>query len=61
MYSTYQIRIKKDYAASVIEELVKMEAIELTQHDQIVVPAWQKEELKKSASEIVQNDQMMMD
>lgn len=51
MGDTYYIRIKKDYAISVIEDLEKMEAVELLNNNEFNVPDWQvqlgKEEIKK--------------
>ena len=40
---TYHIKIKKDYAAAVIEDLQKMDAVELIiDNDDYVIPEWQK-------------------
>jgi hypothetical protein len=38
--TTYHIRIKKNYAADVIKDLQKMDAVELLQEPPI--PEWQK-------------------
>ncbi len=53
MADTYHIKIKKDYAVAVIEDLQKMEAVELLPdiENEFHVPDWQtelgKEEVKK--------------
>jgi hypothetical protein len=43
MDEIYYVRIKKDYAAAVIEDLQKMEAVELIAPDETEIPDWQKE------------------
>jgi len=48
MNNIYQITIKKEYAASVIEDLKLMDAIEILEQP---VPEWQQEEsLKRLAA-----------
>ncbi|MCF2444457.1 hypothetical protein L0657_10865 [Dyadobacter sp. CY345] len=43
MQTTYHIKVKKDYAASVIEDLQKMDAIEIIRNnEEDQVPEWQK-------------------
>ncbi|MCE6992228.1 addiction module protein [Dyadobacter sp. CY323] len=46
MAATYHIRIKKDYAAALIEDLQKVDAVELIEvdnGDDFEIPLWQKE------------------
>ena len=51
MKDTYFLRIKKDYAAAVIEDLEKMEAVEFLSENDAASPEWHlqlvQEELKK--------------
>lgn len=54
MPDTYHIRIKKGYAAAVIEDLQKMDAVEFIADNSTDIPDWQmelgKKELKNIAS-----------
>ena len=50
--TTYTIRIKKEYAASMIEDLQQVDAIEIVENP---IPAWQKEESLKRLSEMKAN------
>ena len=61
MQSTYHIRIKKGYAAQVIEDLHKMKAIELVKDEHDVVPEWQKEEVRKCVQDIKVNPSLLVD
>jgi hypothetical protein len=47
MLTTYHIRIKKDYAASVIEDLQKMDAVEFIEDVEAPIPQWQIEEIRR--------------
>jgi hypothetical protein len=55
MPEEYHIRVKKEYAASLIEHLRKEDAIELIDSDESDVPEWQKEAVRKTVQQI-QND-----
>lgn len=46
MPSSYHIIIKKDYASAIIEDLQKMEAVEVIPDDNIAVPQWQIDEVR---------------
>ena len=50
--TTYTIKIKKDYASAIIEDLKQVDAIEIIEEP---VPEWQKEETKKRLSEMKTN------
>lgn len=50
MDEVYHIRIKKSYASDVIEDLRKMEAVELLEEPPI--PDWQKEEVRRRLEEL---------
>ena len=49
MNTTYHVRIKKEYAAALIEDLEKMDAVELIsdKEEDIDIPQWQMDEVKK--------------
>ena len=50
--TTYTIRIKKEYASAIIEDLRQVDAIEIVEEP---VPEWQKEESLKRLSEMKEN------
>lgn len=60
MPATYHIRIKKDYAVAVIEDLQKMKAVELLQ-DKNDIPEWQKKEVRKRVKEVQKNPSILVD
>ena len=51
--TTYHIRIKKKYAAAIIKDLEKIDAVELLEDPPI--PDWQKKEVKKRLKEMQHN------
>lgn len=52
MSEEYHIRVKKEYAASLIEHLRKEEAIELINNDDADIPEWQKMAVRKTLQQI---------
>lgn len=50
--ATYTIKIKKEYALAIIEDLKQVDAIEIMEEP---VPEWQKEESLKRLSEMKAN------
>ena len=48
---TYHIKIKKEYASSVIEDLQQVDAIEIVEE----IPEWQKKEALKRLEEMKNN------
>ena len=60
MQSTYHIRIKKEYAALVIEDLQKMKAIELLDND-VIVPEWQQDEVRQCVKEVKSDPSLLID
>ena len=52
MPEEYHIRVKKEYAASLIEHLRKEDAIELIDNDDTDIPEWQKEAVRKTLQQI---------
>lgn len=61
MADTYFIRIKKEYAATVIEDLEKMDAVELITEDNITIPQWQIDGVRTAIEYTVQNPDTLMD
>jgi hypothetical protein len=57
MSAYYFLRIKKDYASSVIEDLQKMDAVELLDADDKSIPEWQKKEVLARLKELNENPQ----
>jgi hypothetical protein len=51
--TTYHIRIKKQYAADVIKDLQKMDAVEVLEEPP--VPEWQKKEVRKRLKNLQKN------
>jgi hypothetical protein len=59
MQETFHIRIKKDYAADVIKDLVKMEALEMiTDSD---VPEWHMQIVNERMEEYKKNPKLAQD
>jgi len=64
MSGTYHIRVKKEYAAAIIEDLQKMDAVEiLPEEEAFEIPRWQQEEVnhriskyKKDADDLIDED-----
>lgn len=50
--NTYTIKIKKEYASAIIEDLKQVDAIEIVEEP---IPEWQKEESLKRLSEMKVN------
>ncbi len=48
--TTYHIRVKKNYAADIIKDLQKMDAVELLEEPPI--PDWQKKEVRKRLKDL---------
>lgn len=55
MPTEYHIRVKKDYAASLIEKLKADNAIELIEQNDPDIPEWQKEAVCKTLGQINEN------
>jgi hypothetical protein len=49
MSDTFHVRIKKEYAAALIEQLKKEEAIEIIEDNIPDIPEWQKRSSEKNA------------
>ena len=59
MSEEYHIRVKKEYAASLIEYLRKEDAIELIDSDDADIPEWQKEAVRKTLQQIQENPSVL--
>lgn len=58
---TYHIRIKEEYAAAIIEDLQKKNAVELVPEEEAFdVPEWQKEEVLKRIEKYKNNPQLLI-
>ena len=53
MADTMFVRIKKKYAAEILKDLEKLNAVELL--DEAPIPDWQKKEVKKRFKELKKN------
>ncbi len=47
MQTTYHIIVKKEYASAIIEDLQKLDAVEIVPEAAIEIPHWQMEEVRK--------------
>lgn len=62
MSVTYHIRIKKEYAASLIEDLQKMDAVEIIKEtDEGIVQDWQKTEVEQRIETYRNNPELLID
>lgn len=53
MTGTLYVRIKKDYAAAIIKDLQKLNAVELL--EEAPIPEWQKKEVRKRLKDLKKN------
>lgn len=53
MEDTLYVRIKKNYAAEIIKDLEKLDAVELL--EEAPVPQWQKKEVHKRLKDLQKN------
>ena len=53
MPDTLYVRIKKNYAAEIIKDLQKLDAVELL--EEAPIPAWQKKEVRKRLKDLQKN------
>ena len=59
MLETFHIRIKKDYAADVIKDLVKMDALEMIEDNE--VPDWHIQIVNERVEEYKKNPKLALD
>jgi hypothetical protein len=55
MPEVYHIKIKKEYAAALIDDLIKIDAIEDIETESAELPQWQKDALDKELLAIAEN------
>ena len=63
MHATYHIRIKKEYAAALIEDLKKVDAVELLndESEELEIPQWQMDEIRKRKDYYKQHPEELID
>jgi hypothetical protein len=62
MLATYHIRIKKEYAQAVIEDLRKNDAVEfIPEEEAFDVPKWQKDEVLNRIEKYKNNPGLLID
>ena len=61
MSETYFIRIKKEYAADVIEDLQKMDALEFINDGNIDIAQWQKDKVLAIKNKVEENPSLLID
>lgn len=59
MSDTFHLRIKKEYAAAMIEQLRKEDAIEIIDEDTSDIPEWQKEAVRKTLAQVQLNPKLL--
>ena len=59
MGDTVHLRIKKEYAAALIEHLKREDAIEIIEEDMPDIPEWQKEAVRKTLADVQQNPEIL--
>ena len=59
MNETLHLRIKKEYAAAMIEQLKKEEAFEIIVEDIPDIPEWQKEAVRKTLARVQQSPELL--
>ena len=55
MPKIYHIKIKKEYAAALIDDLIKVDAVEDIEQQQAELPQWQKDALDIELQAIADN------
>jgi Putative addiction module component len=55
MPEVYHIKIKKEYAAALIDDLIKIDAVEDIDAGHTELPQWQKDALEKELQAIADN------
>jgi hypothetical protein len=58
--TSYHIRIKKSYAAAILQDLQKLDAIELLPESDIVIPESQKKEIRKRIKEMQKHPERLI-
>ena len=56
MPEVYHLKIKKDYAAELIDDLIKIDAVENISNENEELPQWQQSALDKELENIAQSE-----
>ena len=60
MNDTLHLRIKKEYAAALLEHLKKEDAIEIIEDEVPDIPEWQKEAVRKTLASVLENTEQLL-
>ena len=62
MSDTIHIRIKKEYATAVIEDLQKLDAVEIVpEQEAFDVPQWQQDEVRRQIVKYMDHPELLID
>lgn len=61
MSDTYFLRIKKEYAEAVIQDLEKMDAVEVIDESNVTIPQWQVEKINAAKKNAMEHPSTLMD
>lgn len=56
MSEVYHLKIKKEYAAALIEDLIKVDAVENLASEKVELPQWQQDALDNELKSLAQSD-----
>ena len=59
MEEIVHLRIKKEYAAELIEDLIRAEALEPVTENDIDIPEWQKEAVRQTLRQVQQHPEQL--
>jgi hypothetical protein len=59
MEEIVHLRIKKEYAAELIEDLIRAKAIELVSENDNDIPEWQKEAVRNTLRQVEQHPEQL--
>jgi hypothetical protein len=59
MEEVLKVRIKKEYAASLLEHLKNENAIEIIEEETGEIPEWQKDAVRKSLEQVESNPDLL--
>ena len=55
MEEIVHLRIKKQYAADLIQDLIEAKALEPVMEPEVVIPEWQKEAVRQTLADVMEN------
>jgi hypothetical protein len=55
MEEIVHLRIKKQYAADLIQDLIEAKALEPVMEPDVVIPEWQKEAVRQTLADVMEN------